>query len=121
MYEYIYEWQQRTQLIRITSSMEECVCEIRGCMLACVCGLILASCILHPGILASCCKSNNSRTSANDLINHRVRQRNIWDICSWSGSGSGIWDTGSVVHGPWSGGALTAARKRPMVSTMPRS
>jgi len=76
-------------------------------VVACVCSLCPcvfvqayphpASWILHPhpacgGVWArgrgsnigNSNNSSNSRTSANDLINHRVRQRNIWDICSWS-------------------------------------
>lgn len=67
-----------------------------GCVsvLVCLCGLIR---ILHPescildvgggvegGREGRGSNSNIGRTSANDLINHRVRQRNIWDICSWS-------------------------------------
>lgn len=89
---FVYERQQRTQLIRITS------CMMRGrlavCLCLCVCAGLSASCILNPaswmwggvegGREGRGSNSNIGRTSANDLINHRVRQRNIWDICSWS-------------------------------------
>lgn len=76
---------QSTQLIRITSCMEHTWTWTRQLSHPAATAAAVASCCcclqLPHAASSAWATASSSRTSANDLINHRVRQRNIPWFC----------------------------------------